>query len=111
MKTTYLVEVSAKYNERDDFKQLIRPVFVGEEELKKLLEEFCVFKGQSMSLNGMHSFYSEERRFPFNRLLILETDNNFGQKDAVDKLIVNLCSFVRFTKTPPSVTHDITAKS
>ena len=111
MKTTYLVEVSAKYSERADFMQLIKPVFVCEEDLKKLLEEFCVCKGQSMSLNGVHSFYSEERRFPFNRLLILDTDNNFGQKEAVDKLIVNLCSFVHFKDTPLSVEHEHTAQS
>lgn len=111
MKMSYLVEVSAKYSERADFVQLIRPVFVGEDELQKLLNEYRVLNGKSLTHNGMHSFYSEEQRYPFNRLLILESESNFGQEKAVDKLLVNLCSFVRYPSTPPSVAHELTAKS
>lgn len=111
MTMSYLVEVSAKYSERADFQQLIKPVFVGEEELQKLLKEFRVLNGESVTLNGMHSFYSEEQRYPFHRLLILESESNFGQKESVDKLLVNLCSFVRYAGTPPSVVHELTAKS
>jgi hypothetical protein len=108
---SYLVEVSAKYSERADFQQLIQPVLVGEEELQKLLAEFRVLEGKSMSHNGVHSFYSEERRYPFNRVLILESESNFGQKESIDKLLVNLCSFVHYPATPPSVAHELTAKS
>lgn len=111
MRMSYLVEVSAKYSERADFKQLIKPVFVGEEELQKLLTEFRVLNGKSLTLNGMHSFYSEEQRYPFHRLLILESESNFGQKESVEKLIVNLCSFVRYPAIPPSAAHELTAKS
>jgi len=111
MRMSYLVEVSAKYSERADFQQLIKPVFVGEEELQKLLAEFRVMTGKSITLNGMHSFYSEEQRYPFHRLLILESESNFGQKEAVDKLLVNLCSFVSYPATPPSAAHDLTANS
>jgi len=111
MKMCYLVEVSAKYSERADFQQLIKPVFVGEDELQKLLKEFRVTTGKSATLSGMHSFYSEEQRYPFHRLLILESESNFGQKEAVDKLLVNLCSFVSYPAAPPSVAHDLTANS
>ena len=111
MRMSYLVEVSAKYSERADFQQLIKPVFVGEEELQNLLKEFRVLQGKSITLNGMLSFYSEEQRYPFNRLLILESESNFGQKEAVDKLLVNLCSFVHYAGTPPSVVPELTAKS
>lgn len=111
MRTSYLVEVSAKYSERADFTQLIKPVFVGEEELQKLLKEFRVLNGNSITLNGMHSFYSEEQRYPFHRLLILESDSNFGQTEAVDKLRVNLCSFVHYAGTTPSVVPELTASS
>jgi hypothetical protein len=111
MKTTYLVEVSAKYSERADFQQLIQPVLVGEEELYRLLEEFRVLKGESMTLNGLHSFYSEEKRYPFHRLLILDNESNFGQKATVDKLLVNLCSFVHFDDTPSRVEHELTANT
>lgn len=111
MKTTYLVEVSAKYSERADFEQLIRPVLVGEEELHRLLEEFRLLKGDSATLNGLHSFYSEEKRYPFNRLLILDNESNFGQIASVEKLLVNLCSFVRFEETPPCVVRELTANT
>lgn len=111
MKTRYLVEVSAKYSERSDFQQLITPVFVGEAELQVLLKEFRVLDGASVTLNGMHSFYSEEQRYPFNRLLILQSNSNFGLKESVDKLVVNLCSFVQYAPASPSVGHELTAKS
>lgn len=111
MTMSYLVEVSAKFSDSADFQQLIKPVFVGEEELQKMLKEFRVLNGQSVTLNGMHSFYSEEQRYPFNRLLILQSESNFGQKEAVDKLLVNLCSFVRYAGTPPSVVPELTANS
>lgn len=108
MKMSYLVEVSAKYSERADFQQLIKPVFVGEEELQTLLKEFRVLNGKSITFNGVHSFYSEEKHYPFHRLLILDNESNFGQKESVDKLLVNLCSFVRYPATPPSVAPELT---
>lgn len=103
---SYLVEVSAKFSERADFQQLIKPVFVGERELKELLAEFRLLSGKSYPLDGIHSFYSEEQRFPFNRLLVLKSESNFGLQESVDTLLVNLCSFVRYNAAPPSQAHD-----
>lgn len=111
MQIRYLVEVSAKYSERANFQQLLKPMFVSERELKKLLKEYRVLDGQSAKFEDVYSFYSQERRYPFNRLLILHSDSNFGLAESVDKLLVNLCSFVRYPTSPPSVVHEFTANS
>jgi len=103
---SYLVEVSAKYSARADFVQLITPVFVGERGLNELLTEFQLQRSKSYQLNGINSFYSEEQRYPFHRLLILKSESNFGLRESVDTLLVNLCSFVRFNAAPPSPAHD-----
>ena len=103
---SYLVEVSAKYSARADIVQLITPVFVGERGLNELLTEFQLQRSKSYQLNGINSFYSEEQRYPFHRLLILKSESNFGLRESVDTLLVNLCSFVRFNAAPPSPAHD-----
>ncbi|MNJ58111.1 hypothetical protein D3C77_537310 [compost metagenome] len=111
MQQSYLVEVSAKYSEGDDFHQLLSPTFVSEKELQGMLDEYHLHDGQSVTLNGMSSFYSKEKHYPFNRLLVLSTESRNGLSAPIDTLQVNLCSFVRFKPTPTGEAHDLIAKS
>lgn len=95
MQKRFLVEVSAKYHEWGDFKTLVNPVLVTEKGLQELFAQYGL-DGERLSLDhGIDTFYSQERQYPFNRLLIMGKNHDYDIDAKADKLMVNLCSFVR----------------
>lgn len=109
MQKRYLVEVSAKFDEWGDFKTLVNPVLVDEMGLLELFEQYGLDAKRQPLEQGMDTFYSPERQYPFNRLLIMNNNANFDLKSSIDKLMVNLCSFVR-PAPQPGPAHDQSVK-
>lgn len=106
----YLVEVSAKYDDRGDFKTLVNPTLVCEEGLQVLFKQFGL-NGERLSLDhGIDTFYSTERVYPFNRLLIMNGKKNFDLPTPIDKLLVSLCAFVRQRPPQKVGAHDHSVK-
>ncbi|MDZ5605178.1 hypothetical protein SJI00_20615 [Pseudomonas sp. RP23018S] len=72
----YLVEVSAKYDDSGDFKTQVNPMLVDDNGLQDLFKKYGL-NGERMTLNhGIDTFYSTERVYPFNRLLIMNSKKN-----------------------------------
>jgi len=106
----YLVEVSAKYDDRGDFKTLVSPTLVTEEGLQVLFKKFDL-NGERLSLDhGIDTFYSPERVYPFHRLLIMNGKKNFDLQSPIDKLVVSICAFVRQRPPQKVGAHDHSVK-
>lgn len=106
----YLVEVSAKYDDSGDFKTLLNPTLVDDNGLQDLFKQYGL-NGERMNLDhGIDTFYSAERVYPFNRLLILNGKKNFDLPTTIDKLLVSLCAFVRQRPPQKVGAHDHSVK-
>jgi hypothetical protein len=106
----YLVQVSAKFDDSGDFKTVLEPTFVDDNGLQDLFKRYRL-NDEGMNLDhGIDTFYSTERVYPFNRLLIMGGKKNFDLPTSIDKLLVSYCALVR--QRPPQMVgaHDHSVK-